>query len=98
MSKKDFLHNHTYAKNFKGFDKDHVIVDREDWVQAKEIISIVLKKLKFGNIKNLNVDDFILHLNSTKLVNNSRLDRLIGFILGVISVSIILFIKSYAQG
>jgi len=35
----NFLHNHPMTEKEKGLDDDHVIVDRLDWLKAREILS-----------------------------------------------------------
>jgi len=38
MNESIFLHNHPRKEKELGLDKNHVIIDREDWEQAKQII------------------------------------------------------------
>lgn len=41
----NFLHNHPRKEKELGLDNDHVIVDREDWEQAKQIIDTQKKRI-----------------------------------------------------
>ena len=40
-----FLHNHPQKEKMLGLDEDHVIVDREDWEKARELIYTRNKKI-----------------------------------------------------
>jgi len=47
--KKNFLHSHPMMQKDLGVQEDHIIVDREDWLQAMRIIEYwreVMKILK----------------------------------------------------
>jgi len=38
--KKNFLHNHPHKENALRMSKYHVIVDREDWEEARKLLNI----------------------------------------------------------
>lgn len=47
----NFLHSHPGLENNLKVGEDHVIVDKEDWLQAKEIINELYCQSKFAAMK-----------------------------------------------
>ena len=70
--KSKFLHNHPQKEKTLGLDENHVIVDREDWEQARELINGLSKGGcldSIGIIGHLNLESIICSLSKASIVS-----------------------------